>query len=358
MEICNGDFRMLPDSFFTTMIEKCPSEYQNGEGNEFVVYLRGFRYPLREWINILDNLHQKAGKTKDDVDCSPLIGPLSLFIQNAEERGCSLDMILPWEYIGKAQNFIQRDKQWNSCITKKKGFHGLLEYLIKWLGIPTHHVYIVGTFINNEQSLNAEAVAAMICEGTNEDGTPRSEFSKYDGTSLNVLPCGFFGYSRSMNRAAVKENLNYHAADRVNSKDWKETNDDQSMVKFKPGAAMTTDEVRLRLQELDEITAEQFNSADLNIRFAEDSDFSASTKEELQQQINYHSKHGVLVRWVLQDDGSRVLELVRCSGIEGHHKDTRSSWAHPDNRRGNCRLNVGGTVIYYLSLLLIVSFCY
>jgi len=58
--------------------------------------------------------------------------------------------------------------------------------------------------------------------------------------------------------------------------------DVQSMVKFKPGAAMTTDEVRLRLKELQVITAEQFNSPDLNIRFAEENDFSARTKKELQ----------------------------------------------------------------------------
>ena len=356
MKICNGDFRLLPDLFYTAMIEKCPRQYQNGKGNEFVVYVRGFRYPLWEWINTLNNLRQKAGMTKDDVDCSCLIGPLSLFIQNAEESGCPQDMILPWEYIGKAQNIIQRNKQWNSCIKKKKGLHGMLEYLIKWLGIPTHHVHIVGTFVNDPQSFNAEAVAAMICEGTNEDGTPRTEFSKYDATSLNVLPCGHFGYVRSKNRAAVEENLKYRAAVRVNLKDWKETNDDQSMVKFKPGAAMTTDEVRLRLKEVDEITPEQFNSPDLTIRVAEETDFSARTKGELQQQILHQSKHGVLGRWVLQDDGSRVLELVRCSGIEGHHKDTRSSWAHPDNRMGNCPLNVGGTVIYYVSLLLIVLF--
>ena len=348
MEICKGDFTLLPDSFYTAMIEKCPREYQNDKGNEFVVYVRGFRYSLREWINILNNLRQKAGRTIDDVDCSRLIGPLSLFIQNAEKRCCPLDMILPWEYIGKAQNIIRRNKEWDSCIKKKKGLHGMLEFLIKWLGIPTHHVHIVGSFANNPQSLNAEAVGAMMCEGTNDDGTPRTEFSIYDATSLNVLSCGHFGYVRMKNRAAARENL----------KDWKETNDDQSMVKFKPGAAMTTDEVKLRLKELEEITAEQFNSSDLNIRFAEENDFSARTKEELQQQLLNQSKRGVLGRWVLQDDGSRVLELVRCSGIEGHHKDTRSSWAHPDNRMGNCRLNVGGTVIYYLSLLLIVSCCY
>ena len=58
--------------------------------------------------------------------------------------------------------------------------------------------------------------------------------------------------------------------------------DVQSMVNFKPGAAMTTDEVRVRLKELQVITAEQFNSPDLNIRFAEENDFSARTKKELQ----------------------------------------------------------------------------
>jgi len=50
----------------------------------------------------------------------------------------------------------------------------------------------------------------------------------------------------------------------------------------------------------------------------------------------------VLGRWVLQDDGTRVLELVRCSEIEGHHIESRSSWAHPENRMGNHCLNVGG----------------
>ena len=121
--------------------------------------------------------------------------------------------------------------------------------------------------------------------------------------------------------------------------------DVQSMVNFKPGAAMTTDEVRVRLKELQVITAEQFNSPDLNIRFAEENDFSARTKKELQQQLLNQSKHGVLVHWVLQDDGSRLLELVRRSEIEGRHKETRSSWAHPENRMGNHRLNVNGKII-------------
>jgi len=53
----------------------------------------------------------------------------------------------------------------------------------------------------------------------------------------------------------------------------------------------------------------------------------------------------VLGRWVLQDDGTRVLELVRCSEIEGHHIESRSSWAHPENRMGNHCLNVGGKVV-------------
>ena len=108
---------------------------------------------------------------------------------------------------------------------------------------------------------------------------------------------------------------------------------------------MTTDEVKERLFELKMITAEQFASSDLTIRFAQESDWSARSKNELQQQVLHQCRYGMLARWVLQDDGSRMLEIVRCSGIEGHHIESRSSWAHPGNRMGNHRLNVLGKII-------------
>ena len=108
---------------------------------------------------------------------------------------------------------------------------------------------------------------------------------------------------------------------------------------------MTTDQIKLRLKELKLITAEQFASSDLTIRFAEESNWSARSKDELQQQVLHQCRYGMLARWVLQDDGSRLLEIVRCSEIEGHHIESRSSWAHPKSRMGNNRLNVGGKAI-------------
>lgn len=107
----------------------------------------------------------------------------------------------------------------------------------------------------------------------------------------------------------------------------------QSSVKFKAGAAMTTDQVKLRLKELKLITAEQFASSDLNIRFAEESDWSARSKNELQQQVLHQCRYSI------------ILEIVRCSGIEGHHIESRSSWAYPGNRMGNHCLNVLGKIV-------------
>ena len=87
--------------------------------------------------------------------------------------------------------------------------------------------------------------------------------------------------------------------------------------------AMTMDVVTARLIELGIVTPEEADSHDFIIRLAEKNDLSATTKEELQQQVLHLCRYGLLARWVLQDDGSRILEIVRCSGIEGHHKDTR-----------------------------------
>ena len=109
--------------------------------------------------------------------------------------------------------------------------------------------------------------------------------------------------------------------------------------------AMTMNVVKARLKELGIVTPEEADSHDFIIRLAEKSDLSATTKEELQQQVLHLCRYGLLARWVLQDDGSRILEIVRCSGIEGHHKNTRSSWVHPENHMRNHRLNVGGKII-------------
>ena len=108
---------------------------------------------------------------------------------------------------------------------------------------------------------------------------------------------------------------------------------------------MTTDQIKLRLKELKLITAEQFASSDLTIRFAEESNWSARSKDELQQQVLHQCRYSMLARWVLQDDSSRMLEIVRCSGIEGHHIESRSSWAYPGNRMGNHCLNVLGKIV-------------
>ena len=122
--------------------------------------------------------------------------------------------------------------------------------------------------------------------------------------------------------------------------------DVQSKVKFKPDTAMNMeDDVVPRLLELGIVTPAQVGLRGFSVRLAVENDLSARTKKELQQQNLHLCEHYMLARWVLQGDGSRILEIVRCSGIEGHHIDSRSSWAHPKNRMGNHRLNVNGKII-------------
>ena len=69
--ICNGNFQLLPESYWTEMKTRCPKEYlddrpkplgknsncgstrkQNGN----VVYNRGYRFPLEEWEDIVGKL--------------------------------------------------------------------------------------------------------------------------------------------------------------------------------------------------------------------------------------------------------------------------------------------------------------
>ena len=108
-----------------------------------------------------------------------------------------------------------------------------------------------------------------------------------------------------------------------------EHKDIPSLVEFQPNTAMEMKDVIKRMLELDLVTPTQVALPGFSIRLAEKSDLSASTKKELQQQVLRLCQHGLLARWVLQDeDDSRVLEIVRCSGIEGHHKTTRSSWVN------------------------------
>ena len=63
----------------------------------------------------------------------------------------------------------------------------------------------------------------------------------------------------------------------------------------------------------------------------ETSDWSATTKKELQQQVLHLCRYGLLARWVLQNNGCRKLVIVRCSGVEGHHRDTPSSWVNENS---------------------------
>ena len=116
------------------------------------------------------------------------------------------------------------------------------------------------------------------------------------------------------------------------------------MVIFKPNTAMNMEDVKARLKELGMVTATQV-ALGFSVRLAKESDWSARTPEELQQQLLHQCEHSMLGRWVLHNDGSRILEIVRCNGIEGHHKNARSSWAHPENHMGNHCLNIGGKVI-------------
>ena len=95
--------------------------------------------------------------------------------------------------------------------------------------------------------------------------------------------------------------------------------------------AMTMDIVKAHLIERGIITQEQADLPNFSIRFTEKSDWSATTKKELQQQVLHLCRYGLLASWVLQDNGSRKLEIVRCSGVEGHHRDTPSSWVNENS---------------------------
>ena len=68
--------------------------------------------------------------------------------------------------------------------------------------------------------------------------------------------------------------------------------------------------------------------------------------------------YSLLARWVLQDDGSQILEIVGCSGIEGHHKDTRSSWVNENSsltQRNHELYNKGKFVAVYFTYTSIVK---
>ena len=117
--------------------------------------------------------------------------------------------------------------------------------------------------------------------------------------------------------------------------------------------AMTMDVVTAYLIERGIITQEQADSPDFSIRFSEKSDWCATTKKELQQQLLYLCQYGLLARWVLQEDGSRKLVIVRCSGVEGHHKDTPSSWVNEESSpkvRTHRLYNKGKCLLKFISI--------
>mmetsp|Transcript_4516 Transcript_4516/g.5165 ORF Transcript_4516/g.5165 Transcript_4516/m.5165 type:complete len:185 (+) Transcript_4516:376-930(+) len=70
---------------------------------------------------------------------------------------------------------------------------------------------------------------------------------------------------------------------------------------------MNMDVVKARLKELGIVTPEETDSHDFNIRLAEKSDLSATTKEELQQQVLHLCRYGLLARWVMNDLLSCVI---------------------------------------------------
>ena len=216
--ICNGNFHLLPETYWKEMTTRCPSEYLAdrsrplGENsnwgstrpqNKNVVYKRGYRYSLKKWEDIVKQLRLNP-MTDDNIDCSRLIPFLSQFTNNARDCGCQSEDILPLEYIGKAKNIIRRNRNWANCVTKQEGFHGMLEYFIKYIGEVPHHVHVVGCFVNDRQSLNAEAFVATICQGSDSEGYPRIDFSSKDGTAFNVAPCGHYGFFR-LNTDALKQ---------------------------------------------------------------------------------------------------------------------------------------------------------
>ena len=170
--------------------------------NQNNVYNRGYRYSLKKWEDILNKL--RLNPMADGIDFSRLIPFLFKFTKNARDCGFQSEDILPLEYIGKAKNIIRRNSDWVKCLTKQKGFHGMLEYFIKYIGEVPHHVHVVGCFDNDRQSLNAEAFVARLLEGIT-DGAPRY-FSSQDGTAFNVAPCGHYGLVR-LNTVANTEAL-------------------------------------------------------------------------------------------------------------------------------------------------------
>ena len=117
-----------------------------------------------------------------------------------------------------------------------------------------------------------------------------------------------------------------------------EHKDIPSIVMFQPDTAMEMSNVITRMLEIGIVTPTQVAVRGFSVRLAEKSDLSASTKKDLQQQTLRLCKYGLLARWVLQDgdddddDDNRVLQIIRCSGIEGHHPSSKSSWV---NERSN-----------------------
>ena len=207
--ICNGNLQLLPETYWKEMTTRCPSEYRDdrpkplGENsmwgstrpeNQNNVYNRGYRYSLKKWEDILNKL--RLNPMADGIDFSRLIPFLFKFTKNARDCGFQSEDILPLEYIGKAKNIIRRNSDWVKCLTKQKGFHGMLEYFIKYIGEVPHHVHVVGCFDNVRQSLNGESFVATMFEGSDSEGNPRTDFSAQDGTSFNVAPCGHFGLVR------------------------------------------------------------------------------------------------------------------------------------------------------------------
>ena len=227
--ICNGNFQLLPESYWTEMKTRCPHEYQAdrpkplGQNSNWGstkspnlnnVYKRGYRMPLKEWEAIVEKLRSNS-MTTDGIDCSRLIPFLSNFTKNARDSCYQSKDILPLEYIGKTKNIIHRNRDWLKCVKKENGFHGMLEYFIKYIGYPPDHVHVVGCFNNDPQSLNAEAFVARLCEGIT-DGAPRY-FSTKDGTAFNVAPCGHYGFV-GLNTEAIKDALKQWKLGKINLK--------------------------------------------------------------------------------------------------------------------------------------------
>jgi hypothetical protein len=140
----------------------------------------------------------------------------------------------------------------------------------------------------------------------------------------------------------IQENRRTERSMTVDSEDDQdEYKDIPSKLMFQPDTAMEMSDVKTRLVEIGIVTPTQVAVRGFSVRLAEKSDLSASTKKDLQQQTLRLCKYGLLARWVLQDgdddddDDNRVLQIIRCSGIEGHHPSSRSSWV---NERSNPRV--------------------